>query len=179
MALETEEQPPVALVTGAAGGIGSAVCTVLEPNGWLVVATDLEAPDRAHGSTVCLAHDVTSPGSWSRAVGAALDRHSRVDGLVDVAGIARRGMVWETTDEDWDAVVSVNQTGVFHGIRAVSGTMREAGRGSIVDISSNAGLTAFPHAITYVASKFAVTGLTKAAAPVASSSPTAACRYRD
>jgi 3alpha(or 20beta)-hydroxysteroid dehydrogenase len=137
---------------------------LLEDRGWCVVATDLTAPSRPCETTVCVDHDVTSSSSWAATIRAALDRHGGVDGLVNVAGIARRGMVWEASDKDWDDVIAVNQTGVFYGIRAVAGPMRAAGRGSIVNISSNAGLTAFPNAIAYVSSKFAVTGMTKAAA---------------
>lgn len=156
------DAPPVVVVTGAAGGIGAGVCTLLEHEGWQVVATDLEPPER--GNATCLAHDVTSSGSWDDVTATVLGRFDRMDGLVNVAGIARRGMVWEATDEDWADVLAVNQTGVFYGMRAAAGPMRAAGRGSIVNISSNAGITAFTNAIGYVASKFAVTGMTKAAA---------------
>jgi 3alpha(or 20beta)-hydroxysteroid dehydrogenase len=160
----TEDGPRVVLVTGAAGGIGSAICTLLEQEGWQVVATDIAAPERSNIATAGLALDVTSSEAWRGVVAAVVDKFGHIDGLVNVAGIARRGMVWEASDEDWDDVVAVNQTGVFYGIRAVAAPMREAGSGSIVNISSNAGLTAFTNAIGYVASKFAVTGLTKAAA---------------
>jgi 3alpha(or 20beta)-hydroxysteroid dehydrogenase len=159
----TEDGPRVVLVTGAAGGIGSAICTLLEQEGWQVVATDIAAPERSNVATAGLALDVTSSEAWRGVVAPVVDKFGHIDGLVNVA-IARRGMVWEAADEDWGDVVAVNQTGVFYGIRAVAAPMREAGSGSIVNISSNAGLTAFTNAIGYVASKFAVTGMTKAAA---------------
>jgi 3alpha(or 20beta)-hydroxysteroid dehydrogenase len=160
----TEDGPRVVLVTGPAGGIGSAICTLLEQEGWQVVATDIAAPERSNVATAGLALEVTSSEAWRGVVAPVVDKFGHIDGLVNVAGIARRGMVWEASDEDWDDVVAVNQTGVFYGIRAVAAPMREAGSGSIVNISSNAGLTAFTNAIGYVASKFAVTGMTKAAA---------------
>lgn len=98
---EDDERPGVIIVTGAAGGTGSAVCTLLEDRGWGVVATDLTAPSRPCEMTMCLEHDVRSSSSWAVTVRAVLDRHGRVDGLVNVAGIVRRGMVWETSDSDW------------------------------------------------------------------------------
>jgi 3alpha(or 20beta)-hydroxysteroid dehydrogenase len=161
---DSGEGPPVAIVTGAAGGIGSAICTLLEHQGWRLVATDIIEPAREHPGTVCIEHDVTNAQSWGRVVDRTLAEHGGLTGLVNVAGIIRRGMVWEITDEDWDDVVAVNQTGVFYGLRAVSPVMRAAGRGSIVNISSVAGLTGLANCLSYVASKFAVTGMTKAAA---------------
>jgi len=161
---DSSEGSPVAIVTGAAGGIGSAICTLLEGEGWRLVATDLIEPAREHPGSVCIEHDVTDAESWDRVVDRTLSEHGGLTGLVNVAGIIRRGMVWEITDEDWADVVAVNQTGVFYGLRAVSPVMRAAGRGSIVNISSVAGLTGLTNCLSYVASKFAVTGLTKAAA---------------
>ena len=155
---------PVAIVTGAAGGIGSAICALLEQEAWRVVATDVVLPARAHLDTVCLEHDVTDAASLDRVVERTLSEHGGLTGLVNVAGIIRRAVHWEMTNEDWADVVAVNQTGVFYGLRAVSPVMRSAARGSIVNISSVAGLTGFTNSIGYVASKFAVTGLTKAAA---------------
>jgi 3alpha(or 20beta)-hydroxysteroid dehydrogenase len=161
---DSSKGPRVAIVTGAAGGIGSAICTLLEHEGWRLVATDVIEPAREHPGTVCIAHDVTDAESWDRVVDRTLSEHGGPTGLVNVAGIIRRAVHWEMTDEDWADVVAVNQTGVFYGLRAVSPVMRAAGRGSIVNISSVAGLTGFTNSIGYVASKFAVTGLTKAAA---------------
>ena len=161
---DSGEGSPVAIVTGAAGGIGSAICTLLEQEGWRLVATDIIEPAREHPGTVCIEHDVTDAQSWDRVVDRTLSEHGGLTGLVNVAGIVRRGMVWEIADEDWDDVVAVNQTGVFYGLRAVSPVMRAAGRGSIVNISSVAGLTGLANCLSYVASKYAVTGMTKAAA---------------
>jgi 3alpha(or 20beta)-hydroxysteroid dehydrogenase len=155
---------PVVIVTGAAGGIGSEVCSRLEQTQWQVVATDVAPPERSASTTVGLPLDVTDSRAWADTVAAVLERFARVDALVNVAGIVCRGGIDETTDETWDRVIAVNQTGTFYGIRAVAGPMRRAGQGSIVNISSNAGLVGFANASSYVASKFAVTGLTKAAA---------------
>jgi 3alpha(or 20beta)-hydroxysteroid dehydrogenase len=97
-------------------------------------------------------------------VAAVLERFARIDALVNVAGIVSRGGLEATTDDTWARVIAVNQTGTFYGIRAVVGPMRQAGKGSIVNISSIAGQVGFAGTSPYVASKFAVTGLTKAAA---------------
>lgn len=158
------DSQPVAIVTGASGGIGSAVCARLEQARWQVVATDVRAPERAESATVGLALDVTDSGAWAHVVDEILTRFDRVDALVNVAGMVCRGDLAQTTDETWNRVVAVNQTGTFYGIRAVAAPMRRAGKGSIVNISSIAGQTGFAGTIPYVASKFAVTGLTKAAA---------------
>jgi 3alpha(or 20beta)-hydroxysteroid dehydrogenase len=160
----TGDVAPVVIVTGAAGGIGSAICALLEQQGWSVVATDVVEPRRDHAGTLSLQHDVRDADSWRQVVERALAERGQVQGLVNVAGIVRRGTVWTMTDDDWADVIAVNQTGVFYGLRAVADHMRASGRGSIVNISSVGGLTGFAGAIGYSASKFAVTGMTKAAA---------------
>jgi 3alpha(or 20beta)-hydroxysteroid dehydrogenase len=163
MAVDASDNP-VVLVTGAAGGIGSAVCSRLEQARWRVVATDVAPPERSAPGTVALPLDVTDSDAWADTVAAVLERFGRIDALVNVAGIVCRGGLQETTDETWARVIAVNQTGTFYGIRAVVGPMRQAGQGSIVNISSTAGKVGFAGSSPYVASKFAVTGLTKAAA---------------
>lgn len=157
------EGAPVALVTGAAGGIGAAICTRLVRDGWRVVATDVVAPERS-GPCRPVALDVTSSGAWARVVSDILAAEGRLDGLVNNAGVVARGMLDEVTDEGWENVVAVNQTGTFYGVRSVAAYMKAAGCGSVVNISSTAGQTGYVGSIAYVASKFAVTGLTKAAA---------------
>jgi 3alpha(or 20beta)-hydroxysteroid dehydrogenase len=155
---------PVVLVTGASGGIGSAVCTRFEQARWQVVATDVQAPERPHTESVGVALDVTDPSAWSSVVVEVVQRYGRLDALINVAGIVSRGGLDGTTDETWARVIAVNQTGTFYGMRAVTAAMRGRGKGSIVNISSIAGQTGFAGTIPYVASKFAVTGMTKAAA---------------
>lgn len=153
---------PVAIVTGASGGIGTAICADLQKAGWRVAGTDLTPPDR--NVDLGLTLDVTDSAAWSEAVAATVARLGRLDGLVCAAGIVARGNLDEVTDEDWNRVITVNQTGTFFGIRAASAVMREAGAGSIVTISSTAGMTAYVGSIAYVSSKWAVRGMTKAAA---------------
>jgi 3alpha(or 20beta)-hydroxysteroid dehydrogenase len=84
--------------------------------------------------------------------------------LVNNAGILKRGPIETATMADWDLVMSVNVRGCFLGIRAVIDPMRAAGGGSVVNISSNGGMLGTPNALAYITSKWAVRGLTKAAA---------------
>ncbi|HWD77320.1 MAG TPA: SDR family oxidoreductase [Kribbella sp.] len=152
------------LVTGAAGGIGAAVCDRMEQAGWHVVAADLIAPERPGADSSSVALDVTDSSAWESVVAQAMSAHGRIDALANVAGVVSRGGLEEVSDKEWERVIAVNQTGTFYGIRAVAGPMREAGRGSIVNISSTAGMTGYVGSIPYVASKWAVRGMTKAAA---------------
>lgn len=160
----TMSNSPVAIVTGASGGIGTAICAGLREAGWRVVGADLEAPhgDEPVDLGICL--DVTDSASWTTAVGTVLDRFARLDGLITAAGVVARGTLEDVSDDSWNEVIAVNQTGTFYGIRAVAPVMREARSGSIVTISSVAGMSAYVGAIAYVSSKWAVRGMTKAAA---------------
>ena len=108
--------------------------------------------------------DVTSEASWERAVEETLQAFGRLDVLVNNAGIVRAGDLEHTSLDDYMAVVQVNQVGVFLGMRAVVSAMRDAGGGSIINISSNAGMEGVQGVIGYVASKWAVRGMTKTAA---------------
>lgn len=136
----------------------------MEQAGWQVVAADLSAPEQPGTGSLCVVLDVTDSAAWAATVARILDTYGRIDGLANVAGVVARGGLDEMTDEEWDRVIAVNQIGTFYGIRAVAGPMRAAGRGSIVNISSIAGMTGFAGSIAYVTSKWAVRGLTRAAA---------------
>jgi NAD(P)-dependent dehydrogenase (short-subunit alcohol dehydrogenase family) len=102
----------VVIITGASGGIGAGICTELEQTGWQVVATDVAAPDRP-SSTLDLALDVTDSAAWANTVASVVERYGRVDGLVNVAGIVERGRLHEVSDDSWNKVIAVNQTGTF------------------------------------------------------------------
>ena len=108
--------------------------------------------------------DVTSEEDWQSAVAAAVSSYGKLDVLVNNAGIWRRGRVEDTTVEDWDAIQNVNSKGVFLGTKAAIPEMRNAGGGSIVNISSTAGLVGGPRSTAYTASKGAVRLFTKATA---------------
>jgi len=108
--------------------------------------------------------DVTSDTDWAATVAAAEDAFGPVSVLVNNAGIVRFGQITDTTLAIWRQVIEVNLTGAFLGIRAVASSMRKAGGGAIVNISSGAGFTATFGLAAYVSSKWAVRGLTKTAA---------------
>lgn len=160
----------VAVITGAARGMGKSHALAFLAEGAKVVLTDIEPDGREVAeqagptSALFLEHDVTDPGRWQEVVGAAEDTFGRVDALVNNAGISIEAPLDQLSIEAYERVVAVNQTSVFHGMRAVVPAMRRAGGGSIINISSLAGLVGGPNAIAYSASKFAVRGMTKVAA---------------
>ena len=108
--------------------------------------------------------DVTSEEEWRAAVETAVSSYGKLDVLVNNAGIWRYGRVEDTTVEDWDAVLDVNAKGVFLGTKLAIPAMREAGGGSVINISSTAGLVGGPRSTAYTASKGAVRLFTKATA---------------
>ena len=160
----------VALISGAARGQGEAEARRFVAEGARVVLGDvLETECRTVEESLgdaarAIRLDVTREEDWSRAVETALDAFGRLDVLVNNAGIVRTGAIESTSLEDYRAVVDVNQIGTFLGMRAVVPAMREGGGGSIVNISSNAGIEGVQGVIGYVASKWAIRGMTKTAA---------------
>jgi 3alpha(or 20beta)-hydroxysteroid dehydrogenase len=147
----------VAVVTGGAGGIGAAIVDAFVAEGASVVVADLDAP-------AGVAMDVADPSGWATLVAAALDRHGRIDVLVNNAGIVHHAALEDTELEDFERVMRVNHTGTFLGIKSVAPVMRAQGSGSIVNVSSVRGLSGANGLGAYVSSKFAVRGLTKVAA---------------
>ncbi|MEQ8232796.1 MAG: SDR family oxidoreductase [Gammaproteobacteria bacterium] len=155
----------VAIITGAARGQGAAEAALFAAEGAVVYATDVIEPQGALPAGVTfLRHDVASEADWQEIVAAAMSAHGRIDVLVNNAGIFREGRLLETTLEDYQRVVAVNQVGVFLGMKAVAQPMRAAGRGSIVNVSSLAGMEGTVGAFAYGASKWAVRGMSKNAA---------------
>ncbi|OHV06929.1 glucose 1-dehydrogenase [Mycobacterium talmoniae] len=158
----------VAVVTGGAGGIGGAAAKALAAEGAHVLITDIAdeqgkaTADEIGGRFV--RHDVTDADAWAAVMTAAEEAFGPVNILVNSAGIQETGPIAEITLDDYQRVMAINATSVFLGIKAVVPAMRRSGGGSIVNISSAAGLVAVPTALAYVASKFAVRGITKAAA---------------
>ncbi|MGK5685110.1 SDR family oxidoreductase [Actinoplanes sp. URMC 104] len=142
----------VALVTGAAGGIGSAVVRALERDGLRVVASD-----RSSG----LALDVRDTASVDRAVRHVEHAVGPIAVLVNVAGVLHAGPALETTDAQWQEVFDVNATGVFRLGRAVGACMARRGAGSIVTVGSNAAGVPRAGLAAYAASKAAAAHLTR------------------
>jgi 3alpha(or 20beta)-hydroxysteroid dehydrogenase len=153
----------VALVTGAAGGIGGAIVRRLRAAGARVIAADRVPGNADPAGARFQPLDVTDEGSWKAAMDGCAVTEGRLDILVNCAGILRAAPIPETSREMFDAVVAVNQTGVFLGMKAAFALMARQG-GSIINVSSTAGLKAAANHVAYVASKFAVTGMTKVAA---------------
>lgn len=161
----------VALITGGARGMGAVEAQLFADAGATVVITDvLYAEGTAVAEQVGDAcefreQDVTSEEQWSAVVDAIMDKHGRLDVLVNNAGIAGRGgPLLETTLERWDHIIAVNQTGVFLGMRTAAPAMEQSGGGSIINISSVAGMRSAAMAHAYGAAKWAVRGMTKSAA---------------
>jgi 3alpha(or 20beta)-hydroxysteroid dehydrogenase len=159
-----------ALITGAAGGIGQATARLFAEEGASVLLCDVrdlegDAVATEIGAPASYAHlDVTDEGQWAAAVAAAQERFGGLHVLVNNAGIARPGPIESSPIADYHDTVAVNQTGVWLGIRAVASALRAAGGGSIVNISSAAGLGASAGLAAYGMTKWAVRGLTKTAA---------------
>jgi 3alpha(or 20beta)-hydroxysteroid dehydrogenase len=160
----------VALVTGAAQGMGAAEATTFAAEGAKVVIADIledegQALAKELGdAALFVALDVTNEDQWRAAVDATIAEFGKVDVLVNNAGIVRFTMLADTSLEEYRLVTEVNQTGVFLGMKAVYRPMCSVGGGSIINISSVDGLHGSPTLGSYVASKFAVRGLTKVAA---------------
>ncbi|QNS02563.1 SDR family NAD(P)-dependent oxidoreductase [Streptomyces xanthii] len=161
----------VVVVTGGARGMGAAFARRLVAEGAKVVVGDVLvkegealAAELGAGSALFTELDVTSEASWNAAVGRAEEAFGGVTGLVNNAGVVHRCPMEELSEADYRRVIDVNEVGVFLGMKAVLPSMRAAGGGSIVNISSLGGVIGFPYIISYVASKWAVRGMTKAAA---------------
>ncbi len=161
----------VAIVTGAARGIGQAIAARLAAEGARVVVADLDEPAAAtavaeigHGASA-LPLDVTQAESWQDLVSQVQRDWGRLDILVNNAGIAGRSApATELSVEEWRQVIELDLTGVFLGCRAALPTMTAAGYGRIVNIASIAGKEGNPNAVPYSAAKAGVIGLTKAIA---------------
>jgi 3alpha(or 20beta)-hydroxysteroid dehydrogenase len=158
----------VCLITGAARGQGAAEAGLFAREGatvWLADVLDAQGERLAQRIGGTYRHlDVSDEGGWTALVAELMARDGRVDVLVNNAGIFRGSRLLETSTEEFARVMDVNCKGVFLGMRAVAGPMREAGAGSIVNVSSLAGLVGAAGAFAYAASKWAVRGMTKSAA---------------
>lgn len=161
----------VVLISGAARGMGANEARAFARAGACVVLGDVLvdevqalASELGKDRALALKLDVSDAMDWSAAVAATVDRFGKLDVLVNNAGILRFSEIEGCSDEEWDQVISINLGGTFKGIRAAIPAMKASGGGSIVNISSTAGLKGFGGVPHYISSKFAVRGLTKAAA---------------
>ncbi len=163
----------IALITGAAGAIGMATARLLAERGAIIAATDVAGADFGPlrsaipdaGRLLVLEADVTDESGFAAAVATVVEKLGTIDIFFNNAGI--EGPVAPIPDFPTDGfrkVMEVNVTGIFLGLKLVIPVMAKAGRGSIINSSSVAGLTGSPGLSAYIASKHAVLGLTRAAA---------------
>jgi NAD(P)-dependent dehydrogenase (short-subunit alcohol dehydrogenase family) len=158
-------QDKVVLVTGAASGIGYAVTELFAKEGASVIATDIKAPAVAYpGNVDSVTLDVTSEADWAKAVNTIVEKHGRLDVLVNNAGIIAYEPLHELQMKDWLNMIAVDQTGVFLGMREAIRVMRPQRSGSIINISSIWGSAAVAGAHAYQAVKGAVINMSRNAA---------------
>ena len=146
----------IVLVTGAAGGIGSAICTAIRTAGGIALASDLEG----HAD---IALDVTSEEEWRRTHDDIAREQGRLDGLVNAAGIVALGTVEDLDLATWKRVLAINLDGTFLGCKYAMPLLRKNG-GAIVNLSSVSGLIGGHNLAAYNASKGGVSLLTKSVA---------------
>jgi len=163
----------VALISGGSRGQGEAEAKLFSSEGAKVVLGDILDSEglavtsdinESGGEALYVHLDVTSKDDWDSAVKQTLDNFGGLDILVNNAGISQRKLVHETTVDEWDRVQDINSKGVFLGTKAVIPAMRAGGGGSIVNISSIAGIVGLTSSASYSASKGAVRLLTKSTA---------------
>ncbi|CAI8031179.1 Cyclopentanol dehydrogenase [Geodia barretti] len=163
----------VALISGGARGQGAAEARLFAREGAAVVIGDIRDEDglkleaeirELGGQATCVHLDVTEQDQWQSAVSQAVDQYGKLDILVNNAGITGMEEIDGTDAELWDRIMAVNSKGVFLGTRTAIPAMRAAGGGSIINISSIAGIVAIAPAAAYAASKGSVRLLTKSTA---------------
>jgi NAD(P)-dependent dehydrogenase (short-subunit alcohol dehydrogenase family) len=160
---------PVALVTGAAGGVGGAVVGLLALKGYDIVATDLDEAVRGlessddGGNTRTVLADVSSAESARTAVDVARTEFGRLDLLVNNAALFLRAAIEETTDEDYDRLLAVNVRGAFVHAREAIPLLKQS-KGSIINVSSISGLIGNPNQSIYSITKGALIQFTRALA---------------
>jgi 3alpha(or 20beta)-hydroxysteroid dehydrogenase len=160
----------VAVITGGARGLGRAIAEAFVGEGARVciadVRTELAQQTAAAigSSAIAVELDVTDEDSWTRALAECESAFDSLTVLVNNAGLAEGAPIAETTLESYRRVTEVNQTGVFLGMKSVIPAMKRAGHGSIINMSSIDGMVGSPRIISYIASKWAVRGMTKAVA---------------
>lgn len=160
----------VALITGGASGMGASHARAIAAEGGKVVIGDLndelgQKVAAEIGDSATYVHlNVTNPDDWKQAVAAAVSTFGKLNVLINNAGILTGGSIDDYTLDQWNLIMSINATGPFLGTQAAAAELRKAAPSAIVNISSAAGLEGIAGLHGYVASKFAVRGLTKSTA---------------
>src|SRR4030043_413623 len=163
----------VAIVTGAGSGIGRAIALLLAKEGAKVIISDVNEVNgkkvadeikRGGGEALFMKHDVTIESDWEGLIRATLERFGKLDVLVNNAGVMLWKKIEDTSLDEWRWLMSVNLDGVFLGTKFAIGGMKRSGGGSIINISSVAGMIGTLDSSAYHASKGGVRIFTKAAA---------------
>jgi NAD(P)-dependent dehydrogenase (short-subunit alcohol dehydrogenase family) len=163
----------VALITGAASGIGSAHARVFSSEGAKVIIADIQEEkayeilnmiNKAGGEAIFYHLDVTDKNAWKSCVTKAVETFGQLDVLINNAGIFHPGGLEEETEEGWQKIMDINLKGVFLGMKACIHELKKTGNASIVNISSLYGIKGAPGSIAYNVSKAGVHLATKAAA---------------
>ncbi len=163
----------VALISGGARGQGERQARLFAREGAAIAIGDLREEDGNRvaesindtgDQAIFRKLDVSDQSSWAEMVEATTEQFGRLNILLNNAAILRNGSIEDTSVQEYLEMIKINQVGVWLGIRAAIKPMREAGGGCIINTSSTAGLEGYPDSSAYVASKFAVRGLTKVAA---------------
>lgn len=155
----------VAIITGAAGGLGAADARLLAAEGARVILTDVnpegEAAAAAIPGALFIRHDVTSPEGWAEVIAFAKARHGRLDILVNNAGIVEFTSIEESSLESFRKVYAVSVEGTFLGCQTALPLLRDSGGGSIINMSSIAAIACYPLVCSYAAAKGAVRSLSR------------------
>lgn len=158
----------VAIITGAARGMGETMARLFASEGARVVLADVDSAGAAVAADIGPAalfctHDVAKEDDWTRTISETEDTFGPVGILVNNAGVYSAEPLEETRASEFDRLVAVNQRGVLLGMRAALPSMRHGGGGAIVNISSTAGLIGVPRSLVYASTKWAVRGMTLSA----------------
>ncbi|MBQ3943837.1 MAG: 3-oxoacyl-[Elusimicrobia bacterium] len=164
----------VAIITGSAQGIGKTIAETFAREGAKIVITDIniekaqatadEIKNKYNVETIAIASNVTKLSDCENLIAKTLDKFQKIDILVNNAGITKDNLVLRMTEQEWDAVISVNLKGVFNSIKAVTRTMFKQRKGRIINIASVVGIMGNAGQANYSASKGGVIALTKTCA---------------
>ena len=164
----------VAIITGSAQGIGKTIAETFAREGAKIVITDIniekaqatadEIKNKYNVETIAIASNVTKLSDCENLIAKTLDKFQKIDILVNNAGVTKDNLVLRMTEQEWDAVISVNLKGVFNSIKAVTRTMFKQRKGRIINIASVVGIMGNAGQANYSASKGGVIALTKTCA---------------
>ena len=164
----------IAIVTGASRGIGKAIAISLAKEGAEVIINYSSSLENANkvvseikafgGKAYALQADISNENSVNELIKTVLDKHNKIDVLVNNAGITKDGLIMRMKTDDWQKVLNLNLSGVFYCTRAVSRQMLKQKKGRIINITSVVGLMGNPGQANYSAAKAGVVGLTQSAA---------------